>query len=72
MGKREGKLEREKEGERKEGNFKERGSNFSLNFSAIGLSVSSEARSKVPPRGKKQSSSPRQGLHVGTSFMDFR
>ena len=43
MGKREGKLEREKEGERKEGIFRERGSNFSLNFPAIGPSVSSEA-----------------------------
>ena len=52
MGKREGKLEREKEGERKEGNFRERGSNFSLNFSAIGPSVYGEVRSKVSPHGR--------------------
>ena len=52
MGKREGKLEREKEGERKEGNLRERGSNFSLNFSAIGPSVSGKERSKVAPHGK--------------------
>ena len=48
----EGELEREKERERKEEIFKERGSNFSLNFSAIGPSVSGEARSKVAPYGK--------------------
>ena len=52
MGKREGKLKREKEGERKEGNFRERGSNLSLNFPAIGSSVSGEARSKVAPHDK--------------------
>ena len=39
-------------GERKEGIFRERGSNFSLNFPAIGPSVSGEARSKVAPHGK--------------------
>ena len=48
----EGKLEREKEGERKEGIFRERVSNFSLNFLAIGPSNSGEARSKVTPYGK--------------------
>ena len=52
MGKREGKLEREKERERKEGNLRERGSNFSLNFLVIGSSVFSEVRSKVAPHGK--------------------
>ena len=50
-GKKEGKLERGKEGERKEGNLRERGSNFSLNFPEIGPSVFSEARSKVAPHG---------------------
>ena len=48
----EGKLEREKEGERKEGIFRERVSNFSPNFLAIGPSNSSKARSKVTPHGK--------------------
>ena len=48
----EGELEREKERERKEGIFRERGSNFSLDFSAIGSSVSDEVRSKVAPHGK--------------------
>ena len=48
----EGELEREKERERKKGIFIESGSNFSLNFSAIGQSVSGEARSKVAPHGK--------------------
>ena len=38
------KLEREKE--------RERGSNFSLNFSAIGPSNSGGSRSKVAPHGK--------------------
>ena len=52
MGKNEGKLEREKEEDRKEGNFKERGSNFSLNFLVIGLSVSGKARRKVAPHSK--------------------
>ena len=45
----EGKLEREKEGDKKEGNFREKCSNFSLNFPTIKLSVSGEARSKVAP-----------------------
>ena len=40
------------EGERNEGNFRKRGSNFSLNFPAIRLLVFSEARSKVAPHGK--------------------
>ena len=52
MGKREGKLEREKEGERKEEIFRERGFDFSLNFLAIGPSVSGEVRSKVAPHSK--------------------
>ena len=38
--------------ERKEGIFRERGSNFSLDFPAIESSVSIEARSKVAPHGK--------------------
>ena len=45
------KLEREKEGERKEG-ILEIDSNFSLNFLAIGPSVFGKARSKVSPHGK--------------------
>ena len=48
----EGELEREKERERKEGIFRERGSNFSLEFSAIEPSVFGEAKSKVAPHGK--------------------
>ena len=48
----EGELEREKERERKEGIFRERDSNFSLDFSTIGPSVSGKARSKVAPHGK--------------------
>ena len=47
-----GELEREKERERKEGIFRERGSNFSLEFPAIGPSVSGETRSKVTLHGK--------------------
>ena len=39
-------------GERKEWDFRERSSTFSLEFPAIGLSVSGEARSKVSPHGK--------------------
>ena len=46
------KIEREKEREIKEGIFRKRGSNFSLNFSAIGPSNSGEAKSKVAPHGK--------------------
>ena len=46
------KLETEKEGERKEGIFRKRDSNFFLNFSAIGPSVFDEARSKVAPHSK--------------------
>ena len=49
-GGREGKTKREKE--RKERDFRERSSTFSLEFSAIGPSVSSETRSKVAPHGK--------------------
>ena len=47
-----GKREREKEGEGKEADFRERDSNFSLNFPMIGQSVSGEARSKAAPHGK--------------------
>ena len=47
-----GKRERKKEGEGKEGDFRKRDSNFSLNFPMIGQSVSGEARSKVAPHGK--------------------
>ena len=39
-------------GERKEWGFRERSSTFSLEFPAIGPSVSGEARSKVAPHGK--------------------
>ena len=39
-------------GERKEWDFRERSYTFSLEFSAIGPSVSGEARSKVAPHGK--------------------
>ena len=39
-------------GERKEWDFRERISTFSLGFQAIGPSVSDEARSKVVPHGK--------------------
>ena len=49
---------REEEKERANGrergkvwDFRERSSTFSLKFSAIGLSVSDEARSKVAPHG---------------------
>ena len=38
--------------ERNGGIFNERGSNFSLNFPAIRLSVSDEVRSKVAPHGE--------------------
>ena len=48
----EGKLEREKEGERNEGILRERVFNFSLNFPAIEPSNSDEPRSKVAPHGK--------------------
>ena len=48
----EGKLEREKEGGRKEGIFRERVSNFSLNFPTIGLLNFDEVRSKVALHGK--------------------
>ena len=44
--------ERKKERERKEDIFRERGSNFSLNFSAIGPSVSGETKAKLLPHGK--------------------
>ena len=46
----EGELEREKERERKEGIFRERGSNFSLEFPAIGQSDPGEPRDKVALR----------------------
>ena len=52
MGKREGKLEREKEGERKEGIFRERDSNFSLNFPAIGPSVPIRQETKLLPKAR--------------------
>ena len=39
-------------GERKEGDFRERSSTFSLKFPAIRPSVSGEARSKVAPHRK--------------------
>ena len=39
-------------GERKELDFRERSSTFSLEFPAIGPSVSGETRSKVAPHGK--------------------
>ena len=41
-----------RERERKERNFRMRSSTFSLEFPAIGPSVSGEARSKVAPHGK--------------------
>ena len=48
--------ERRREGGRRENceaeNFRERVSNFSLDFPAIGPLVSDEARSKVAPHGK--------------------
>ena len=47
---RERKTKRERE--RKERDFRERSSTFSLEFQAIGPSVSGEARSKVSPHGK--------------------
>ena len=50
-----GKEEREREQterEREREGFRERGSIFSLKFSAIGSSASGEARSKVAPYGK--------------------
>ena len=53
----EGKLEREKERERKEG-ILERGSNFSLNFPAIGSSNPGESRSKVAPHDKSYAWTP--------------
>ena len=53
-----GKLERDKEGERKEGIFRERVSNFSLNFPAIEPSNFGEARSKVAPHGKSYTWAP--------------
>ena len=43
--------------------FRERKSNFSLDFLVFGPSVFGEARSKVALRGK--------GLCVGTSFWEF-
>ena len=49
-GKRERESKRKREG--KCGNFRERSSTFSLEFSAIGPTSSDEARSKVAPHGK--------------------
>ena len=52
-------LEKEKEREKeKNTDFRERVSNFSLDFPAIGLSVSGDARSKVAPHGKSYAWSP--------------
>ena len=52
MGKREGKAG-ERKGRREKGrDFRERGSNFSLNFPAIRPSVFDKARSKVAPHSK--------------------
>ena len=48
MGKREGK----RKGKKEEKVFRERVSNFSLNFSTIGPAVSGETRSKVDPHCK--------------------
>ena len=48
-------LHKEKE---KEKDFRERVSNFSLDFSAIEPSVSGKARSKVAPRGKSYAWAP--------------
>ena len=49
----EGKSEREKEkGERKERDFRESSSTFSLDFPVIGPANSREARSKVGPHSK--------------------
>ena len=45
-------MEREEERERKGGIFREISSTFSLEFSAIGPSISSETRSKIAPHGK--------------------
>ena len=50
--KRERERKTERERERKERDFGERSSTFSLEFPAIGSSVSGEARSKVAPHGK--------------------
>ena len=46
------KVEREKKRERNGGIFRERSSTFSLEFLAIGPSVSGETRSKVAPHRK--------------------
>ena len=43
--------------------FRERVSTFSLDFLVIGLSNSDETRGKVDPR---------QGIRVGTVFVEFR
>ena len=52
-------LEKEKKREKeKKTNFRESVSNFSLDFSAIGSSVSGEARSKVAPHGKSYAWAP--------------
>ena len=59
-----GELERENERERKEGIFRERGSNFSLDFLAIEPSVSGEARRKVVPHGKGYAWAPVLGTFV--------
>ena len=50
-----------KEIEKKEKSFRERSSIFSLNFPAIGPTISSEVRGKVHPRDKNFSSRPESG-----------
>ena len=47
-----GERETKQERERKERDFRERSSTFSLGFPAIGLSVFGEARSKVSPTAR--------------------
>ena len=50
---------RERKGKRDKGrNFRERGSNFSLNYPAIGSSNLGEPRSKVAPNGKSYTWTP--------------
>ena len=58
------KIERENDRERNEGIFRKRGSNFSLNFPAIGPSISGEVRSKVALRY--------EGYAWAPVFLEFR
>ena len=58
-------------GEKKEWIFRERTSTLSLEFPAIEPSVFGD-RTVGFRRSKKQSCSPRQGLRVGTGFVEFR